>query len=277
MVGLSTVCFGCWSIGMMRLPCEPGLGCSEGFVPRQSLGIREYCREAELKPVGSTAGPRGRSLPSCQVARSLKSHSLRLDALLEQLQRLATFQRSAGQTAGVERKSDGTSALKFDSSLKPLIQDEGIQTPDDLVRVLQTYDIQAETQLQANAVRVMTMHKAKGLSSELVIIPGSGARPNSWTIRGRAGSADDVCCDDSRPAHPDLTHALTRTGTQSYLVLAVVRIDVNAPNSWTRWASVASMDKASSKPWHKTCHFCGETDTECQYGSPQRTDQGSAV
>jgi DNA helicase-2/ATP-dependent DNA helicase PcrA len=51
-------------------------------------------------------------------------------------------------------------------------KEERADTLEKLLRALQTFDLKSESLLGNDAIKVMTMHKAKGLSSELVIIPG---------------------------------------------------------------------------------------------------------
>jgi ATP-dependent exoDNAse (exonuclease V) beta subunit len=101
--------------------------------------------------------------------------------------------------------------------LDQLIKQDSINSVTDLLYALQTYDINSETELAADAIRVMTMHKAKGLSAELVIIPAleqellpgqydeSLARRLMYVAMTRARRTLIV------------THALTRTGAQSHL------------------------------------------------------------
>ncbi|MCW5863257.1 MAG: ATP-dependent helicase [Anaerolineae bacterium] len=90
-------------------------------------------------------------------------------------------------------------------------------TVSQLLLTLQTLDLQAESFLDNNAVRIMTIHKAKGLSSELVIIPAL----EEEMLPGRYEE------DDARRLlyvamtrscnYLIMTHALYRSGSQSYL------------------------------------------------------------
>lgn len=192
------------------------LGLQRGIGLKTIAGIRKYCRAHSPNLWDGLQVIAGN--PTILAGgKDVKPHFDRLFALLDQTQSLETLQKVVDTLLESDANTVSTSAAQVRQFLESLIQDEGIETANELVRFLQTYDIQAETQLQANAVRVMTMHKAKGLSSELVIIPGL----EQDLLPGRHGEelARRMMYVAMTRAQRTLilTHALTRTGTQSYL------------------------------------------------------------
>jgi hypothetical protein len=89
-------------------------------------------------------------------------------------------------------------------------------TVSELIFSLQTLDLRAESFLDSDAVRIMTIHKAKGLSSELVIIPALEDEVMPGKYEENARRLLYVAMTRSRN-YLVMTHALLRSGPQSYL------------------------------------------------------------
>lgn len=89
-------------------------------------------------------------------------------------------------------------------------------TVSELILSLQTLDLRAESFLDSDAVRIMTIHKAKGLSSELVIIPALEDEVMPGKYEENARRLLYVAMTRSRN-YLIMTHALLRSGPQSYV------------------------------------------------------------
>ncbi len=192
------------------------LGLQRGIGLGTIESIREFCGSRHLSlwdglrsiSDDPTQLPRGRHIKACSDALVRELESLQsvdnLEGVLDLLARPAERNPNA----------DRAEVRRF---LDRVIEEEGIEDLNDLIHTLQTLDLEAETRLSANAVRVMTMHKAKGLSAEMVIIPAleQDLMPGRFD-EALARRLMYVAMTRSRRILM-MTHALARTGSQSYL------------------------------------------------------------
>jgi superfamily I DNA/RNA helicase len=152
-----------------------------------------------------------------QRGKIVKRHFDDLLTALKELRSIENLEDVLNEVVGPSTGNLSVEKGQVREFLDHLIEKEQIENLSDLVQTLQTSDVKAETQLEADAVRVMTMHKAKGLSSELIIIPAleQSLMPGQFD--------DDLArrmmyVAMTRSRHIlILTHALTRTGAQSHL------------------------------------------------------------
>ncbi len=178
--------------------------------------IREFCRSNDrtlwdgLSSISAdpTLIPRG---------RIVKAHFDELSEILDELRSAETVENVLDHLVGPAKDNPGAEKAQVRQFLDYVIEKEQVESVDGLVQTLQTFDVEAETQLTANAVRVMTMHKAKGLSSEMVIIPAleQDLMPGRFS-EDLARRMMYVAMTRSRRVLI-FTHSLTRTGAQSYL------------------------------------------------------------
>lgn len=152
-----------------------------------------------------------------RLGRTLKTRFDGLTAMLNELHSVRTVERVLDRLVGPAEGNPNEDKAEARQFLNHVIEEEQVKDLSSLVLALQTFDLQAETQLKANAVRVMTMHKAKGLSSEFVIIPAleQDLMPGHFD-EDLARRMMYVAMTRSRRILI-MTHALTRTGAQSHL------------------------------------------------------------
>lgn len=178
--------------------------------------VREFCQSQSLT---LWDGLSAISMDPSHVGRGriLKTSFDALHRLLEELQLIESVEGVLDRLVGSIDDTLMEEESQLRGFLDRIIDDEQIDNVANLVHTLQTFDIEAETQLGANAVRVMTMHKAKGLSSELVIIPAleqaliPGQHEEDMSRRLMY-----VSMTRARRILI-MTHALSRTGAQSHL------------------------------------------------------------
>jgi len=182
--------------------------------------------------------------------RDAKARFDELVAMLDELRTIETVEgvldRLVGSAEGNNPHTERAEVRRF---LNRVVEEEQVETLAGLVLALQTFDLEAETQLEANAVRVMTIHKAKGLSSELVIIPAleQGLMPGQFD-EDLARRMMYVAMTRSRRILI-MTHALTRTGAQSHLGSADGQwqrrrsrfLDEMGIRSWSGWTFVENL------------------------------------
>lgn len=171
----------------------------------QSLSLWEGLTRISQNPA---IDPRGKELKH------------RFDELVETLENLGTIEslkELVEKLVGHVQRHQGVDLAEVRGFLAEIVEQEKLTQAQKLVFALQTFDLKAETQLQANAIRIMTMHKAKGLSSELVIIPAleddlvPGA--DGEEIARRLMYVSMTCSRRTLI----MTHAYNRPGAQSYL------------------------------------------------------------
>lgn len=192
------------------LELQPGIGL--GTIEK----VREFCTSRHLMlwdglsaiSADPTQIPRG---------RTVKARFDELVAVLEELHLLECMANVLDYLVGPSEGNPDATKAEVRRFLDHVTAEEDVESLQDLILALQTFDIEAETQLQANAIRVMTMHKSKGLSSELVIIPAleQDLMPGQFD-ESLARRMMYVSMTRSRRILI-MTHALTRTGTQSHL------------------------------------------------------------
>jgi superfamily I DNA/RNA helicase len=178
--------------------------------------VREFCRSRHLS---LWDGLRFISDDSAQLSRG-RGIKTCFDALLRELESLQSADDLEGvldRLAGSAERNPNADKAEVRRFLDRVIEEEGIDDLGGLIHTLQTMDLAAETRLSANAVRVMTMHKSKGLSAEMVIIPAleQELMPGQFS-EPLARRMMYVAMTRSRRTLI-MTHALTRTGPQSYL------------------------------------------------------------
>lgn len=198
------------------LAARTWLGLQRGVGPQTISYIREHCLSHQLSfwdGVSSiSAGP--------SVVRSGRVVKARFDCLVElldSLQSIESLDDILDRLIGPAEANPDAAKAEVRQYLDHIIAEEEVEGLPQLVHVLQTLDLQAESSLSENAVRVMTMHKAKGLSAELVIIPAleQDLMPGNF---GEPLARRMMYVSMTRSRRTlILTHALTRTGSQSYL------------------------------------------------------------
>ena len=118
------------------------LGLQQGIGTKTIAGISRVLPGAKAQPMDGLA-VLSESWPCVRWQRS-EAQVEKSALLLEQLQSLATLQKFWMCCLSRTLPRVAPQAYKVRSVLQQLIRDESIQTTEELVRVLQTYDIQAE-------------------------------------------------------------------------------------------------------------------------------------
>ena len=89
---------------------------------------------------------------------------------LESLQSVNSLEGVWDHLVGPPERNPNADRAEVRRFLDRFTEEEEIDNLNDLIHTLQTLDLEAETRLSANAVRVMTMHKAKGREFDAVAI-----------------------------------------------------------------------------------------------------------
>ena len=192
------------------------LGSQDGVGVKAIQQLRQYCQDHKLKmwDACTTISSNPKQLP--RHGQAIKRHFDKLCSWLLTLQSYALIEEVLDNClsyAGVESpKRDDI--MRF---LWNIIGNNINVTVSELILTLQTLDLQAESFLDSDAVRIMTIHKAKGLSSELVIIPALEQEmiPGKYE-EDNARRLIYVAMTRSRN-YLVMTHAQFRSGPQSYL------------------------------------------------------------
>jgi len=198
------------------LAARTWIGLQRGIGLGTIESIREFCINRDL-PLWDGLSAISTDPNQMLRGRIVKDHFDELCALLEELRSLKTVEDVWNRLVGPAEGNPSADKAQVRRFLDRVMEEEQFGDLRALIHTLQTFDIEAETQLNTNAVRVMTMHKAKGLSSELVIIPAleQALMPGQFD-EDLARRMMYVAMTRSRRILI-MTHALTRTGAQSHL------------------------------------------------------------
>jgi len=191
------------------------LGLQQGIGLGTIEAIREFCTDHFTLWDGLSAI--SANPDQVRRGRNVKARFDQLTAMLEELRSVETVEGVLDRLVGPAEGNPSEDRAEVRQFLNYMIKGEQVNDLSGLIFALQTFDLKAETRLKANAVRVMTMHKAKGLSSEFVIIPAleQDLMPGHFD-EDLARRMMYVAMTRSRRILI-MTHALTRTGAQSHL------------------------------------------------------------
>ncbi len=147
------------------------LALQSGIGTEAISNLREFCiaQRVDLWSGVSLISQNASLLP--RFGRNIKACFEKLTSILEQLNPEDSLSDLLSTLFGALESDFWTNMESIRRFIDRVIQKKNIEDVKKLVDELKVYDIEAERQLEANAVRVMTMHKAKGLSSRVVIVP----------------------------------------------------------------------------------------------------------
>jgi DNA helicase-2/ATP-dependent DNA helicase PcrA len=146
----------------------------EGIGPSAVDALRELCRENNVTLI---EGVRRLSLGECELPRFGSRILSAWQGLAERLEKLKEVQEEL--LTPIEllfgANQDSNPAMEgIYKFLTRVIQEKNVKNVDDVITTLQTteFEIEHTDEDLQDAVRLMTMHKAKGLEAPVVIVPG---------------------------------------------------------------------------------------------------------
>lgn len=146
----------------------------EGIGPSAVDALRELCRENNVTLI---EGVRRLSLGEyklLQFGSRILSAWQRLDGRLEKLKEVQDELLTPIELLFGANHDNNLAMQEIYKFLTRLIQEKNIKNVDDVITTLQTTEFELEHTDEdiEDAVRIMTMHKAKGLEAPVVIVPG---------------------------------------------------------------------------------------------------------
>ncbi len=192
------------------------LGMQSGIGPATIEAVKNLCIEHDFT---LWDGLNAISVNPEQVKRG-KDVAERFDAMtlvVDSIDQSVNLLEAIDHVVEYVRSLDNKNLTEAHDFLKLVLANANITELNELILALQTFDIRAETQLQASAIRVMTIHKAKGLSAELVIIPALEQDLMPGQNDEALGRRLMYVAVTRSRRELVLTHARNRTGYQSHL------------------------------------------------------------
>lgn len=190
------------------------LSLQKGIGPETLNDLRSYCQQREVT-LWDGSNEISENSTGIRTASIIKKHFDLLKKDLTKLSELPTLKDILDQIANADSQNKKIqNTRKF---LDGVIADSHVEDLKGLILALQTIDLKAEARMAGDQIRIMTMHQAKGLSSELVIIPAlendllPGMFPPDVSRRMLY-----VAMTRARSTLI-MTHAFERTGSGSYL------------------------------------------------------------
>lgn len=202
---------------------------SDSLALRAWLGLQTGIGEKALTGVRSLGLKEGMTLPQTleklalqpdilpRVGNKIARQFERLNEILNRLDNCASTRETIENAINEVSSLDNDAKEELSEFFEYHI---GITEDDSLKRLiasLSTFDLQAERTLDNDAVRIMTMHKAKGLSSKLVIIPGLEQDLLPGNMANDIARRLMYVAVTRSSKYLILTHAFRRHGATSYL------------------------------------------------------------